>query len=224
MQVTVKFFAGCREAAGVDEATVTLAEGATIAALQDALAEQIPKVARYAKNVRYSVNWEYVTSEAELGDGDEVAMIPPVAGGTDVLGKCWITTEPVSEADVRPLVETPESGAVVVFLGIVRNHAEGRGVDSLEYEAYPPMAEQKMSEISEEARERWPLHGVAVVHRVGHLEIGEASIAIAVSSAHRAEAFAACEFVMDRVKEDAPIWKKEHWSEGGARWVDDPSV
>jgi len=135
--------------------------------------------------------------------------------------KCWTTTEPISDSDVRPLVETPESGAVVVFLGIVRNHAEGRGVDSLEYEAYPPMAEKKMTQIADEARTRWALHRIAVVHRVGHLSIGEASISIAVSSAHRKEAFAACEFVMDRVKADVPIWKKEHWSEGGAHWVDE---
>ena len=137
------------------------------------------------------------------------------------MSKIWVTTEPISEADVRPLVETPESGAIVVFLGVVRNHAEGRSVGSLEYEAYAPMAEKKMAEIADEARAKWSVHRVAVVHRTGHLEIGEASVAIAVSSAHRREAFAACEFVMDRVKEDAPIWKKEHWADGDAHWVND---
>ena len=147
-------------------------------------------------------------------------MIPPVAGGSD-RSRAWVTEDVVSESDVRPLVETDASGAVVIFLGVVRNHAEGRPVEALTYEAYPPMADKKMLEIAEEAHSRWPLHRVAVAHRIGHLGIGDASIAIGVSSSHRKEAFAACEFVMDRIKEDVPIWKKEHWADGPAHWVGD---
>ena len=137
------------------------------------------------------------------------------------MGRCRITEAPIDEAEVRARVATPESGAIVVFLGVVRNHAEGRTVRSLEYEAYPPMAERKMEEIAEEAEARWPIHRIAVVHRIGHLEIGEASIAIAVSSAHRRDAFEACAYMMDRIKEDVPIWKKEHWADGEAHWVGD---
>ena len=137
------------------------------------------------------------------------------------MGRCRITEAPIDEAGVRARVATPESGAIVVFLGVVRNHAEGRAVRSLEYEAYPPMAERKMEEIAEEAEARWPIHRIAVVHRIGHLEIGEASIAIAVSSAHRRDAFEACAYMMDRIKEDVPIWKKEHWADGEAHWVGD---
>lgn len=222
MQVTVRFFAGCREAVKQDEATLTLGDGATLSDLQAALAAEYPSIAHYAERVRYSVNWEYVTPDATLADGDEVAMIPPVAGGAD-RSRAWVTEEVVSEADVRPLVETPESGAVVIFLGVVRNHAEGKAVEALTYEAYAPMANKTMLEVAEQAHERWPLHRVAVAHRIGHLGIGDASIAIGVSSAHRKEAFAACEFVMDRIKDDAPIWKKEHWADGPAHWVgDDP--
>lgn len=140
------------------------------------------------------------------------------------MDKFWITEEALSEGDVRPLVESPEAGAIVIFLGVVRNHAEGRGVRGLEYEAYPPMAEKVMREIAEEVRSKWQIHGIAIAHRIGHLEIGEASVAIAVSSSHRKEAFAACGYTMDRVKEDVPIWKKEIWADGDAHWVGDDAV
>jgi MoaE-MoaD fusion protein len=220
VEVTVRFFAGCREAVKQDEATVAVSDGATLSDLQGALAAQFPAIAHYVERVRYSVNWEYVTPDVELSDGDEVAMIPPVAGGSD-RSRAWVTEDAVSEEDVRPLVETSASGAVVIFLGVVRNHAEGKAVEALTYEAYPPMADKKMLEIAEEAHAKWPLHRVAVAHRIGHLGIGDASIAIGVSSSHRREAFAACEFVMDRIKEDVPIWKKEHWAGGPAHWVGD---
>ena len=222
MEVTVRFFAGCREAVKQDETTISLSEGATLAHLQTALATEYPAIAHYADRVRYSVNWEYVTSDASLKDGDEVAMIPPDAGGAD-RSRAWVTEDPVSEADVRPLVETPRSGAVVIFLGVVRNHAEGKAVEALTYEAYPPMANKTMLKVAEEAHERWPLHRIAVAHRIGQLGIGDAAIAIGVSSSHRKEAFAACEYLMDRIKEDVPIWKKEHWADGPAHWVGDDS-
>ena len=220
MEVTVRFFAGCREAVKQDEATLSLSDGATLSDLQAALAAEYPAIAHYVERVRYSVNWEYVTPDAALSAGDEVAMIPPVAGGSD-RSRAWVTEDVVSEDDVRPLVETDASGAVVIFLGVVRNHAEGKAVEALTYEAYPPMADKKMLEIAEEAHAKWSLHRVAVAHRIGHLGIGDASIAIGVSSSHRREACAACEFVMDRIKEDVPIWKKEHWAGGPAYWVGD---
>jgi len=220
VEVTVRFFAGCREAVKQHEATLSLPDGGTLGDLQAALAEAYPAIAHYVERVRYSVNWEYAAADATLGDGDEIAMIPPVAGGSD-RSSAWVTEDVVSEEDVRPLVETSASGAVVIFLGVVRNHAEGKAVEALTYEAYPPMAEKKMLEVAEEAHGRWPLHRVAVAHRIGHLGIGDASIAIGVSSAHRKEAFAACEYVMDRIKEDVPIWKKEHWADGPAHWVGD---
>jgi molybdopterin synthase catalytic subunit len=137
------------------------------------------------------------------------------------MDRCWITDAAISETDVRPLVETPEAGAIVLFLGVVRNHADGRAVRGLEYEAYPAMVEKTINAIVAEARQRWHLHRVAVVHRVGRLEVGETSVAIAVSSSHRREAFDACSFIMDRVKADAPIWKKELWADGSDRWVGD---
>lgn len=124
--------------------------------------------------------------------------------------------------DPRPLldfVSKRESGAVVVFLGTVRSENEGRAVSRLEYEAYAPMAAKEMRRIGEEIRERWPATEVAMQHRVGRLEVGETAVVIAVSSPHRAEAFAACQYAIDRLKEIVPIWKKEVW-EGGEAWLE----
>lgn len=137
------------------------------------------------------------------------------------MDRCWITEEPISEQAVRSWVETPEAGAIVLFLGVVRNHAEGRPVKGLEYEAYSPMVEKTVATLFAQARARWPLHRMAIVHRVGRLEVGETSVVVAVSASHRREAFEACSFLMERLKADAPIWKRELWADGGQHWVGD---
>jgi molybdopterin synthase catalytic subunit len=129
-----------------------------------------------------------------------------------------ITAQPITLEPLIAHVERPEAGAVVTFAGNVRNHARGRRVEYLEYDAYVPMAERKLREIAEEAEQRWECH-VAVRHRIGRLEIGEPSVLIAVSSAHRAVAFEACRYVIDTLKEVVPIWKKEVW-EGGEVWIE----
>lgn len=137
------------------------------------------------------------------------------------MAECWITDQPLRESETLDLVKTPRAGAVVLFIGTARNHAEGRPVAALEYEAYAAMAEAEMRALAEEALRRWPVEKIAVVHRTGRLDIGGAAVMAAVSSAHRKEAFEACAFLMDAVKERVPIWKKEHWADGGARWVND---
>ncbi|HHC07623.1 MAG TPA: molybdenum cofactor biosynthesis protein MoaE [Actinobacteria bacterium] len=144
-----------------------------------------------------------MTSESLAGRRDLVAVRP----------------EPIDPAAVVAAVSDPAAGAVVLFLGTVRDHSPGRpGVTHLEYEAYGEVVEPKIAEIVAEARERWDLLAVAAVHRTGELSVGEASVAVAVSSAHRADAFPAARYVIDELKRRAPIWKKEHWS-GGAEWV-----
>lgn len=128
----------------------------------------------------------------------------------------------MEEIDYRPLVEaarSPAAGAVVLFLGTVRELSEGRKVQSLDYDAYPAMAEAKLAEIVREAREKWPLEHASVVHRHGHLELGAIAVAVVTASAHRGAAFAAGQWIMDTIKEVVPIWKRENWSEGGADWV-----
>ena len=130
-----------------------------------------------------------------------------------------ITSDEIELGDVIRAVEAGDAGAIVHFLGVVRNNTEGREVSYLEYEAYPPMAEKKMAEIAEEIHEKWGLDRVAVIHRVGRLEIGEVSVAVAVASPHRKEAFEACHYAMNRLKQTVPIWKREVWADGGEEWV-----
>jgi len=133
-----------------------------------------------------------------------------------------LTDRPIVLDELLAAVADPAAGAVVVFIGMTRNHNEGRQVEGLEYEAYPAMAVSELEKITTEARARWPIARVAVAHRTGRVPIGMASVVIAVSSAHRAEAFTAARFVIDRLKETVPIWKKEYFS-GGAVWIGDQS-
>lgn len=129
-----------------------------------------------------------------------------------------LSTHPIDPSELVAEVSDPAAGGIATFLGITRNHNEGRTVTLLEYEAYPGMAEHEMERIGREAARLWSIHKIAVVHRTGPVPVGEASVAIAVSAAHRREAFAACQFVIDRVKETVPIWKKEYF-EGGDTWI-----
>ena len=130
-----------------------------------------------------------------------------------------LTEEPIDFAALTEAVRSTDSGAVVLFLGTVREMTDGRRTTALEYEAFGPMAESKIAEIEAEARRRWPLDRVAIAHRVGRLELGEGSVAVAVSSAHRAEAFEAARYLIDTLKETVPIWKKENWHDGSSEWV-----
>ena len=130
-----------------------------------------------------------------------------------------VTMEPLNVQAVNDLVKRPTDGAVVTFDGIVRNNFEGRAVRGLEYEAYADMAEKKMAQIGAEVRRKFPVGEIAMVHRLGHLEIGESSIVIAVAAPHRHAAFEACAYAMDRVKEDVPVWKKEFFADGNEHWV-----
>jgi molybdopterin synthase catalytic subunit len=134
-----------------------------------------------------------------------------------------ITAGPLAPEPFLQHVRRDESGAVALFLGIVRDHSHGRRVLYLEYDAYPEMAERKLREVAEEALARWPITDVAIAHRTGRLEIGETSLLVAVSSPHRHDAFAACHHIVNRIKEVVPIWKKEVW-EGGEAWIEGEPV
>lgn len=130
-----------------------------------------------------------------------------------------LTTDPIDYPSLVELARDHASGAVVLFLGTVREMSEGKAVTSLAYEAYPSMAEKKLREVAEQAKEKWPLNHVNVVHRYGHLELGDVAVAVITASGHRAEAFQAASWIMDTIKQVVPIWKKEHWAQGGADWV-----
>jgi MoaE-MoaD fusion protein len=205
MTVTVKVFAGLRERAGWSEREV---EAATVADVwaQLGLGEE-------PAGLLYAVNREYADKSAPLADGDEVAVIPPVSGGS-----VRLVDGPLDLAAVIAEVEDEGAGAVATFQGTVRRQSRGRQVIALEYEAYAGMAEQVMAEIAEGVKVRYDLCEVAIAHRTGRCEVGEVSVAIAVSAPHRKDAISACRDVIDQLKERVPLWKKELY-EGGEEWI-----
>ena len=208
MEVVVKLFAGLRERAGTGERRLELPEGTRLADVWAALdlGEQPP-------GLLYAVNKVYAAAETELRGGDEVALIPPVSGGSFRL-----TEEPIDVDAVVAEVETPEAGAIVTFVGTTRAHSRGRTVHHLDYEAYGGMAEQVMAELAGGLKSRYDLCEVAIAHRVGRVEIGGLSVVIAVSAPHRADALAACKEAIDTLKQTVPLWKKEVY-EGGEEWI-----
>ena len=162
------------------------------------------------------VNKAYVMHDYVLRDGDELALIPPVSGGA--VSRFRVQLDVLDPRSTESLVAHPGAGAIATFIGTVRDHGRGRAVTHLEYEAYAPAAELCMAQIGDEIRERWGIDHVAIVHRVGSLAVGEASVVISVASAHRDAAFEACRYAIQRIKEIVPIWKKEHYADG-ATWL-----
>ncbi len=217
MQVIVKLFGAVREATGAKELSVSLEPGASVATLRGLLAAEHPIFDEFGDRLRVSVNMEIANGDPELADGDEVAFLPPVSGGA---GSCRVLDTPLDVGAVVGRVMGPECGGLVTFVGAVRDASRGKEIEHLEYEAYPEMAEQELDRIAEEAAQRWPGTRVAVDHRTGHLEIGDIAVVVAAASPHRAEAFEACRYTIDTLKERVPIWKKEVATDG-ATWVDD---
>jgi len=221
MKVQVRLFARYREEAGRDHLDLELAEGDTVECAWQAVTRRYPVLVPYRSFTLFALRNDYVSADHPLGDGDELCLFPPVSGGAPEPGPDWIevTAEPLSERAVAKAVEHPGAGAIVLFSGVVRDQTGGRRVKFLEYEAHGPMALGKMREIGAAVRSRWPtVTRLALVHRIGRLEIGESSVMIAVSSPHRAHAFEACRFAIDTLKETVPIWKKEHFEDGEV-WV-----
>jgi molybdopterin synthase catalytic subunit/molybdopterin converting factor small subunit len=217
VRVVVKLFGAVREAIGEKELCVALPVGARVRDLLALLARDHPVVGRFGERLATSVNLEVVPGETILGDGDEVALLPPVAGGA---GRCWLSDRPLDTAAVSARVEGPGMGGIVVFVGAVRDHARGREIRYLEYEAYPGMAEREMERVADEAAGRWKGARVAIAHRTGRLEIGDVAVVVAAAAPHRAEAFEACRYAIDTLKERVPIWKKE-FATDGEYWVDE---
>jgi molybdopterin synthase catalytic subunit len=217
VQISVKLFGSVREAAGAKELAVSLPEGARLRDLRDLLARDHPIFDALGDRLAASVHYEVVPLETPLADGDEVAFLPPVAGGA---GDCGLSASPLDPGALVARVSGPGVGGIVTFVGAVRDEARGRRIRHLEYEAYPGMAERELEKIAAEAARRWPGVRVAIAHRVGHLEVGELAVVVAAGAPHRAEAFAACRFAIDTLKETVPIWKKEFASDG-EYWVDE---
>lgn len=217
MRVKVIYFGMLRDLAGRSEETLDLPDGTGTGALFAGIRHRFPELDRFANSLALAVNLEYVTRERELRDGDEVALIPPVSGGAP--SRCAVVTEAIDAAATVQALKAGEDGAVVVFDGIVRNNSRGRRTLYLEYEAYVPMALREMESLAAQALQKFAIRDLRIVHRIGRLDIGETSVLIAVVSAHRAAAFDACRWLIDTLKKQVPIWKKEFF-EDGAVWAD----
>ena len=225
MRVRVLFFGRLKDIVGRAEEQAELSEGARVGDLFETYGRTFPELSRFRPSVVASVNQEFAEWGAQLASGDEVAFLPPVSGGSvgaeTVIEEdiCAIVRLPIDTPRIVEQLKAPPDGAVVAFEGIVRNHSGGRTTLYLEYEAYEAMALAKMREIGAEMRQKFAIRRSAMIHRLGRLEIGETSVLVVVSSAHRGAAFEACRYGIDTLKKTVPIWKKEFFSDG-AVWAD----
>jgi len=228
VEIRVLFFATLKDRAGADRLGLTLPEGATVAEFKEQLAADVPALAVALPTALVSVNHEYAFAEDTLKDGDEVALFPPVSGGSEPPTLFKITNDVLDLDALVAAITLPTTGAACVFTGMVRG--ETRREDDplgphetvrLEYETYAPMAEAKMKQVADEIRERWPtVEGIAIVQRIGPLLPGTPTVLIACSAAHRdTGVFEAARYGIDRLKEIVPVWKKEI-GPGGEAWVE----
>jgi molybdopterin synthase catalytic subunit len=218
--VRVRLFARLREQAGKETTTLELPAGSTVADVYEALRREHPALEADRTAVRAALNQEFKDWPAEVADGDEVAFIPPVSGGAHGVGILFeLTPDPLDARRMEAAVSHKGAGAICTFTGVVRDNSRGRSVTHLDYEAYAEMAIGQMRRIGDEIAERWPEARVAMSHRTGQLDVGEASVVVSVSCPHRAEAIAACKLGIDRLKESVPIWKKEHAADG-TFWIE----
>jgi MoaE-MoaD fusion protein len=233
MRVQVLLFGVLRDLLSGENQMLELPQGSTVETLLRHYRERVPEIEKLWPTLAVAVNRNYATLACTLSEGDEVALLPPVSGGSDgqeAPGPDLLITKQaaLSVALVREPIDVPgqvaalkcgDDGAVVVFEGTVRNNTRGRRTLYLTYEAYEEMALRLMQNLAREAMATRGARSVALIHRLGRLEVGEISVFIAVASAHRAQAFDACRWLIDTLKKTVPIWKKEHF-EDGAVWVD----
>ena len=218
MRVDILYFAILRERVGLDRETLELLEGADVRAARAAIAARHPEIASLLPRVETAVNRAVAGEAKALADGDEIALLPPVAGGAGAR-KIAIHAAPLVVEETVAAVAGPNRGGVVTFTGVVRREGHHLSdVVRLEYEAYVEMAEQVLADIAEEIEREWAGTEIAIHHRIGSLKVGDVAVAITAASAHRAPAFEACRAAIDRLKERAPIWKKEI-GESGEAWL-----
>lgn len=230
MRITVRLFAGAAEAAGVRESEIVLPSEGPISLLQlkTHLAKEYPALAPLLQSAWCARNEDYITGEALIHDGDAIAVIPPVSGGSDgdpvqvsadALSDVAIVQTALSPQLMHERVSTSAAGAVVVFAGTVREFTRGRQTLHLQYEAYEEMASSKINEVITRTRDQWPVIKMAIWHRTGTLQLTDISVLIGVSTAHRHDAFAAAEYAIMTLKQIVPIWKKEFFADGSQEWL-----
>ena len=223
IRITALLFGQAREFAGTEKLELDLETPATVASAFAAIKHRHVKLAEMERSLLFAVNEEYAAPSHPLADGDRIAVLPPVSGGSNSSDLIEITREPIDIASLRSRLLEGDSGAVVIFDGVARNNTKGRATLHLEYEGYEPMALRTMERIAGEIHERWAINRVGIIHRLGRIEITESSVVIIVTSAHRKIAFEACHYAIDRLKKIVPIWKKEYF-EDGVVWVENDEV
>ena len=216
ISIHVLYFAIMRDLLGKEAETLGVPRGTVAGDLFAMATKNQPRLADLERSILVMVNESYASKEQPLRDGDEVAFIPPVSGGAHHL--FTVTSEELDPRFVESLVASTGAGAIVTFIGTVRDTARGKDVIALDYEAYAPAAVKMLAQIGAEVADRWPDVRIAISHRTGYLMPGQASVVIACASAHREAAFQACSYAISRIKEIVPIWKKEHYADG-AVWV-----
>jgi molybdopterin synthase catalytic subunit/molybdopterin converting factor small subunit len=225
MRIRLLLFGVLKDILGREQDAIDLPPDSPVSALLALLRARAPQPAALWQSVAVAVNREYAPASRILRDDDEVAILPPVSGGSlpspaDQPEPCAILTrEPIDAAELAELLKRPPDGALVTFDGIVRDNTRGRPTLFLDYEAYDAMALEQMRRLAADARQRFAVRGVLLVHRLGRLQVGETSVWIGVSSPHRAAAFDAARFLIDTLKKTIPIWKKEHFEDGSV-WTD----
>ncbi len=217
MRVRVLLFGVLKDVFPGDGQMLELPEGSTVDALLDRYRAKAPEQRKLWSALAVAVNREYASPAQPLSDGDEVALLPPVSGGGEPL--IALVREPIDAQSIVAALKQGEDGAVAVFDGIVRNNTRGRRTLYLVYEAYEEMALRLMNSLALSAVAEHGVREVAIVHRLGKLSVGETSVLIAAASAHRGQAFDACRWLIDTLKREVPVWKKEHF-EDGAVWAD----
>ena len=217
MQITLLFFATLKDIVGSRQLKLDVPAGATVADLLTQLEASYPRMKDYRPVILTAINEEYVKQDARISEGDEVAMFPPVSGGAG--GIYQITRDPIDARKIAGEMLRGEDGAICIFEGVVRNNSKGKRTLHLVYDAYETMALKKLEEIGIFVRQAWDIDGIAMIHRLGRLEIGETSVAVIVTSAHRRAAFDACHYAIDKLKKIVPIWKKEFFEDGEV-WVE----
>lgn len=218
VRVTLRCFAAVREALGQDVVHLTVPRGTTVAGLREMLGQDHPALLRLA--LAWAVNQGYADGTRELADGDEVAFIPPISGGNTERFRFTLRREPLDVRAVEAETRTDADGALVTFSGVTRDHNEGAHVESLSYEAYPEMAQRMMQSVFADAGREYAITRARVEHRLGTVPVGEACVVVCVAAPHRKAAFAAAEYLMDRLKHEVPVFKREALRDGGGtRWV-----
>ena len=226
ISVRVLFFGGAKDTVGTNSMSLSLDSPATLASATATLLDKFPELKRFGRSLLFAVNQEYSTADTEIADNDELAVFPPVSGGSGTVCdyRCpydffELTTETIDVGSVARRIVLPECGATVTLDGYARKWTAGRETEYLVYEAYESMALSELQQIGAEAHKRFEIAHVGIVHRTGRLEIGDTSVVIAVGAPHRGAAFEACEWLIKELKRTVPIWKKEVFQDGEA-WVE----